>query len=295
VSTASEQNKDLSNDQKWALLMMKAQEQRCADAVTLFRNHGLEPILIKGMAAAAFYPSLKPRLSVDIDLAVSSAEYLKAEAISASTAAAGLAIDVHNELRHMDTVPWQDLFSNSRMLSLAGTQVRVLRPEDHLRVLCIHWLTDGGVDTERLYDIYYHIANRSTDFDWARFLDVVSSRRKRWLECALGLAKRDLGLELGDTPVAGASERLPEWLVKSVDEARARGRDMPIESILSDRTALMEQVKRRFRPNPIYATIQFEGDFDARTRIHYRLGNFFRRIPSSIKRITETISNRAYD
>jgi hypothetical protein len=292
VNATPERCHELSNDQKWAILMMKTQEKRCSEAVTLFRAHGIEPVLIKGMAAAAFYPANRPRLSVDIDLAVSSGEFRAAEHIGASAAAAGLAIDVHSELRHMDTVPWEDLLSKSRTLTLAGTEIRVLRPEDHLRVLCVHWLTDGGIDVERLYDIYFHITNRPDDFDWTRFADIVGPNRRRWLDCALGMAERDLGLDLSATPFAGAAGRLPKWLVNCIDAARKRGRDLPMEAAITDKRAVLEQVKRRLRPNPIYATIQLEGNFDAPTRVPYQIYNFFSRIPSSVRRVVSNLGGR---
>src|SRR5207248_2317627 len=134
------------------------------------------------------------RLSTDVDLAVSRADFHRAEMLVNSSSAIGLAIDVHDELRHLDTLPWVDLITNSVELRIEDTSVRVLCPEDDLRVICVHWLTNGGVDRDRLRDVYYAIDRRSEHFDWGRFLGSVSLRRRRWLESTVGLAAKYLGL-----------------------------------------------------------------------------------------------------
>jgi hypothetical protein len=275
---------------RWGILQRKAQEARAGRAFNLFRDHGIEPILIKGLAVGLFYPGSKVREATDIDLAVASADHKAADALARSSAANGLAIDLHRELRHLDTVDWDDLFDNSRLVPVEGGTIRVLRPEDHLRVVAIHWLTDGGSSRERLWDIYYMIAHRPADFDWNRFLSIVSPRRRRWLVCAVGLAHRYLDLDLTDTPIEDEAKRLPKWLVRTVQREWAKEiPDRPLETTLNDPRMLALQAGRRLRPNPIWATIQMEGDFDARTRVFYQIGNAIKRIMPSYRRIRDTI------
>jgi hypothetical protein len=279
--------------ERWNLLQQKAQRVKSIRAVELMRSADIEPILIKGEAAAQFYPQDKTRLSTDIDLAVASADFEKARELSRSGRAAGLAIDLHNELRRLDTVDWQNLFENSVSLEFEEGNIRVLRPEDNLRVLCVHWLTDGGVYKDRLWDIYYAVANRPAYFDWDRFLGIVGERRRRWLVCTLGLAGRYLGLDLSDTPIKDEAAQLPKWLIEAVehewaDEVKPR----PLEASLHDSKVLIDQVKRRLQPNPIRATVEMEGSFDAHTRFFYKLGNFLKRIPSSYRRVSGTLRAR---
>lgn len=258
-----------------------------------FHSHGIEPIVIKGVAAARYYPQNRTRPSVNVDLAVSASHFTTARRLSELPDANGMAIDLHRELRHLDTLPWDDLVRNSVELTFSNGKVRVLRPEDDLRVLCVHWLTDGGVYEQRLWDIYYGIAGRDADFDWDRFLRSVSPRRQRWIECTLGLAAKYLDLDLTDTPVEGAQDGLPEWMVKTVEREWAAGiKPLPLEASLNDRTMLYAQVKRRMRPNPIFATIDCEGSLDASTRVFYQIRNGIRRIPSSILRISGTLRVR---
>lgn len=279
--------------QRWNLLQRKAQQAKSVRAVAVLRSAGIEPILIKGVAAAQFYPDDKYRFSIDTDLAVSDAAFDKANSLCRSPAAAGMAIDLHRALRHLDTVEWQNLFDNSRMLDFEEGSIRVLRPEDNLRVLCVHWLTDGGVYKERLWDVYYGVANRPANFDWDRFLGIVSDRRRRWLICTIGLASRYLDLDLSDTPIKHEASKLPKWLTNAVETEWADDvKPRPLEASLNDSKVLIEQVKRRFSPNPIRATIEMEGSFDAPTRFFYRLGNFFMRIPSSYRRVSGTLRAR---
>lgn len=277
----------------WNLLQRKAQLAKAVRATELLRGSGIEPILIKGVAAAQHYPDDRIRVSVDTDLAVADADFAIAIELCRSDAAEGMAIDLHRELRHLDTLEWDDLFEKSNLLETDGGNIRVLGAEDNLRVLCVHWLTDGGVYKERLWDIYYAVENRPADFDWDRFLGVVSARRRRWLICTLGLAKRYLGLDLSTTPIQNEASKLPKWLTDAVetewaDEVKPR----PLEITLNDPKVLIEQVKRRLSPNPIRATVEVEGSFDARTRFFYKLGNFFMRIPSSYRRISRTLRAR---
>jgi hypothetical protein len=280
----------ITDENRWNLLQIKAQEVRAARAVSLFRQNSIEPVLIKGVAASTYYPQGKLRACIDVDLAVAERDFTKALEITRSAAADGFAIDLHRELRHLDTVPWNDLFENSRLQQMGDESVRVLRPEDHLRVLIVHWLTNGGTDKDRLWDIYYAVENRREDFDWDRLLGPVSENRRRWIICTLGLAHRFLGLNITNTPVSAEALDLPVWLVKTVEKEWASAvKDQPLETTLEDPRMLLQQVKRRIRPNPIWATVQMEGSFDARTRFFYRAANLVKRVPSSYRRIVDTI------
>ena len=194
---------------RWNLLQKKALERNASRAFALFREKGIEPVMIKGLAAGQYYPPTEPRVSVDLDLAVSESDFATADKLARSAAADGLAIDLHRELRHLDTVSWEDLVANSVLMPLDGAEIRIPRPEDHLRIVCLHWLTDGGRVKERLYDVYYAVSKRQPTFDLDRFFGVVSPTRQRWLECTLGLTAKYIGLDLTDTPAAGAEKRLP--------------------------------------------------------------------------------------
>lgn len=293
VQTNLDHHQPQADEARWSALQRKVQEHNVLRAFALFRDNDIEPVLIKGLAAAANYPAEIYRPSIDMDLAVSNVDFAKASILLEDLAADGLAIDLHRELRHLDSVEWSDLVSNSRPITTDLGSYRILRPEDHLRVLCVHWLTDGGGNKERLWDIYYAISNRGPEFDWDRFLNTVSRKRRRWLVCTLGLAHRYLGLDLSDTPIGSEADDLPGWLTKRVEYEWAReDKNEPLELVLNDRQKLWHQIALRFDQNPIWATVQMEGSFDASTRIFYQIGNFFYRIPSSIRRVSRELRNR---
>jgi Uncharacterised nucleotidyltransferase len=268
---------------RWELLQRKVQRKLSADATALFRSSGVESIIIKGLAAHINYPDTHFRNSVDVDIAVSPAYFDRANQLLQSDVATGLNIDLHKGLRHLDTLSWEDLFANSRLVDIDGTPIRMLRPEDHFRVLCVHWLNDGGQYRERLWDIYYAVANRPADFDWSRCLDVVSAKRRRWIVCAIGISHKYLGLYIDDLPFADEAWDLPKWLIRTIEAEWASDvRLLPMSMYYQDPRQLWKQIKKRIPPNPIESIIETEGSFDARFRLHYQIAAGAKRLGPSL-------------
>ena len=285
---------DRSDSVRWNLIERKAQEWRLKRAFAIFRERGVEPILIKGWAIAIHYPPSHHRVSIDIDLAVSSLDFELARSIAQDASNEGLAIDLHCELRHLDTVDWASLFSASLIVNVDECPIRVLRHEDHLRILCVHWLTDGGLNRERLWDIYYLFDFLKSDLDWHRFLGLVSEARRRWLVCTLGIANRYLDLDLSGTPIEDEAKNLPPWLIKCVEGNWASDfKHVPLEVVLFRPAELFVQLGNRLFPNPISSTVLMEGSFDAKTRIHYKLGSFVKRVLPSFDRMWCTVQLRS--
>lgn len=275
---------------RWQELQLRVEEHHIEEIFEIFYRHNIKPILIKGWAASRYYPNPSQRFSSDIDLAVSSAEFNRAEEIMKDYP---YPIDLHKELRHLDRLGWDELFEASELLKLGKTEVRVLRLEDHLRVLCVHWLTDGGANKEKLRDIFYAIENRPADFDWERFLNAVGEKRRKWFVCTLGLAQKYLGLSLRDTPLENAVGELPGWLVETVEkEWKSEVKLIPLQRSLYDKKLFWRQIKKRIPPNPIQATVELEGSFDDKPRIFYQLGNVFSRFLPSAKRITKAMRDK---
>ena len=67
------------NDNKWNLLQAKLNETKVCSAFEVFENSDIQPILIKGFAAARFYPPEIGRAYVDVDLAVPPEHFEKSE------------------------------------------------------------------------------------------------------------------------------------------------------------------------------------------------------------------------
>lgn len=271
-------------DWRWHLIQLRFQEHKIVKAFELFRRHNIEPVLIKGWAAAANYPLRQQRISVDIDLCVAPRDYKQAQKILKDEAENRLSVDLHCGLRHLDTVEWDDLFAGTRLFKLQETSVRVLRPEDHLRILCVHWLNDGGANKERLSDIFYAVENRPPDFDWKRCLETVDRKRRKWIVCALGLAHRYLGLDLESSPCAAEAKVIPRWVIETIEKEWAEENPLKsLRSCLSDRREFFRQLRKRFPPNPIQATVEVNGDFDDKPRIFYQLADVVIRIKPSLE------------
>jgi hypothetical protein len=271
---------------RWTKLRMRLAEISITDAFGKLRAAQIEPILIKGWVVGKLYPENHPRAFADIDLCVNPLQYHQAKGILKNTEIGFMVVDLHEGCRHLDKVPWKNLFDNSRLVKIEETFIRILRPEDHLRVICTHWLNDGGAYKERLWDIYYAVENRPKDFEWDRCLNIAGKKRRKWIICALGLAQKYLGLDLQDTPIEKELEGIPRWVFKTVEnEWESKIRLKPLQGCLQNKKELVEQIKKRFPPNPIQATIELEGEFDSTPRIFYQIGDIFYRMPLSLKNL----------
>lgn len=274
------------------MLQLRLFERRIAEASAFFRENNIEPVLIKGWAAAQVYPESFQRYFTDIDLLVPPDKYENAVKCLERFDNKHL-IDLHKGARHLDSLSFENLFANSKIVECGETEIRILRPEDHLRVLCVHWLNDGGADREKLWDVYYAVENRPPDFDWDRCLNVVGEKRKKWIICAVGLAQKYLNLNLENTPLGEIKIEIPRWLTKTIEkEWQSDARLLPLEACLNDRRRLWQQIKKRFPPNAVQATIEMEGDFDEKSRLKYQLGNVFQRLKPSVRRITKNLLSR---
>ena len=139
-------------------------------AVACLRASGLEPILVKGWAIARLYPDPHLRPSSDVDLCVRSEDYRAARSALAHSPGLVLPVDLHRGFGTLDEEDEQVLFRRSTLVDCGGTPVRVLAPEDHLRVLCYHMLRHGASRPLWLCDVALAIEVRPPDFDWARCL-----------------------------------------------------------------------------------------------------------------------------
>jgi hypothetical protein len=278
---------------KWVRLNQKRLEIRAADIFREMQASGFEPVLIKGWAAARNYPLSHPRHYSDIDIAVASADFDPASALISESSSSLSGVDLHNELRHLDSVPWQKLFDRSHLIELDTGTIRILSPEDHLRVMTTHWLNDGAANKERLWDIYYAVSNRPKDFDWQICLDSVSKTRRGWVVCAIGLAHKYLELDINDLPFRDETSSIPSWVIKTVEKEWASDeRLLPLQTCLRDPKLFIRQVRKRFPPNPIQATIEMEAPIDETSRTRIQLKNIFRRTKPSLGRIFEVLKRQ---
>jgi hypothetical protein len=283
----------LSNDYKWRIVSRTAkQRQLAAAAEVMTPRFGRNFVLIKGEAASRFFPENQPRIYSDFDFVVAD-EFSSSLAEKDSISIRNKNIDLHFGLRHLDTLKWEQFLGRCVEVWISGTSIRMPCAEDHLRITVVHWLTEGGEYKERLWDIYYAVANRPADFDWNKCLDVVSPTRRKWVITTIGLAHKYLGLEIDDLPFAEEAKDIPKWIIKTVESEWAREvRLIPLRIAYRKPRMLIEQIRKRLPPNPITATIDMEGEFDDRPRIWYQLGSIAKRIPPSLRRFVDIAEAR---
>lgn len=257
-----------------------AHERQVADALRLLRSARVEPILLKGWAIGRVYPELGLRPSGDIDLLVEPEQRTRAEsAINAQPWRFQFDFE-HGSVSRFGGLNFDELYDRSELVYLDGTLVRVLGPEDHLRVLCLHLLTHGAWRPLWLCDVAAALETRPANFDWDRCLGK-DERLANWVLCTIALANLLLGAEITDTPARNKVSSLPRWLVFSVLREWGRVR-APLPSFVDEvRTntlvGTLRSVIQRW-PNPIQATVDVDGDFSDRLRLPFQLRACFVRM-----------------
>ncbi|HEY8560601.1 MAG TPA: nucleotidyltransferase family protein [Pyrinomonadaceae bacterium] len=285
--------KESENDRRWLILRARLFEENIKKAVGLFQSRGIDPILIKGWAAALEYPEKHQRVFGDIDLSVAPEVYEKSRSLIRDASIGHLNIDLHCGLRHLDTASWERLFKNSRIVHIDEVPVRILCVEDHLRVLCVHWLTDGGAYRERLLDIYHLLDKNAETFDWDRCLAPVDENRRDWIIKTIGVVNRFHRLNTSKMPFAKELHDLPEWFIKALEkEWSSETRLQPIHIFFKNKKEFWKQLKKRLPPNPIQATVEMEGRFDDSSRVFYQIGSILQRTKPSLRRTLVLIKNR---
>jgi len=242
------------------------------------------------------YPEMYQRFFSDIDLSVSPAVYEKSRQLIDGLHV-NLNIDLHCGLRHLDTIGWDRLFENSVVEYIDDVPVRILCIEDHLRVLCVHWLTDGGAYKEMLLDIFYILQNNSDKFDWDKCFEGIDENRREWIIRTIAVVHRYHELDVSRMPFAEELNSIPEWFAKALEKEWASETKLqPIHIFLNNKIEFWKQFKKRFPPNAIQATVEMEGRFDESSRIFYQMGSILLRLKPSLKRtlrfIKGTFQNR---
>jgi len=276
-----------ADDFKWLLLNKKCREIELSRSMQILRQNGIEPIAIKGWTLGRFYPENDLRGYTDIDIAVDPSIYSVVIELIKSPELRELNIDLHSGLRLLDKLPWSDLFARSTLEELNGVPIRILSDEDSLRITSVHWLTDGGIYPERLKDICYLVENRQKDFEWERCLDAAGPLRRQWVIIAIATARDFMDLNLDGLPASIRSFVLPPWYKRTLEREWKLGPYLriPLWLCIGKPRKLIEQLRRRFPPNPIAATVDVEGRMDDGNRITYQTRSMLKKVRPAVLNI----------
>ncbi|HEY0323408.1 MAG TPA: nucleotidyltransferase family protein [Pyrinomonadaceae bacterium] len=269
-------------------------EREVAEIFRLLRSHSIEPILVKGWAIAKHYAEPETRPCGDIDLCVSKEQFAAAQAVLKSCAGRPHTFDLHREFRHLDDRSFDELAARSELVELEGALVRVLSAEDHLRVLCYHFLREGGWRALWLCDISVALESRPASFDWDLCLSG-NRRRDNWVACSIGLAHQLLGAEMSGTPVAVRDAKLPAWLLPSIlREWEVRSMSLrhrtPMSSAISQPLRTLKGLRHHW-PTPVEATVTLGASFNELPRLPFQVGNFLSRAATLLARLPRALRN----
>lgn len=255
-------------------------EPEIALIITTLRSADLETLVGKGWAIARLYPKTGLRPYGDVDLYIRPEQYAAAAAALWRPDAPACPVDLHRGSAELDDRSFDDLYDRSQLVRLGEVDVRILGPEDHLRLLCLHALRHGAWRPLWLCDIGAALESRPSDFDWNYFLSG-NQRRSDWVACTLGLAHQILGAELENTPIARRAKNLPRWLVRTVlrqwgGSYTPQGCRPGMANYVRNPSGVLEALRIRW-PNAIEATVGVRGPFNELPRLPFQIGDAVRR------------------
>lgn len=241
--------------------------------VTLLRENDIEPIMVKGWAAAQLYPQPGLRPYADIDICVPAKDYARAKFLLRSEE---VNVDLHQGFRAFGHRPWEELYERSQFLRVNGLEVRIPSAEDHLALLCFHFLREGAWRPLWLCDIAAALESRPPNFDW----DVCFEKNgfaPEWLACAIVLAHHLLGARIDDVQERLLAKGPPRWFIPSVLKEWAtpkmpRRHQTPMKNIWRAPARTLKGIPAHW-PNGIEATITVNGPFNEMPRLPFQIGS----------------------
>lgn len=246
-------------------------ERALARIVASLNERGIVPLIFKGWAVARHYAESYLRPYGDFDLLVRPAEIAAARDVlerialprpafadpnvySIGTDTGAYAVDFHDRLSDAYATDGDGLFARARRVVLPGGAIVLTAcPEDHLRIVILHFLRHGGWRPLWLCDVGAMTEAADEEFDWDLFF-TSDPRIRAWLEATIAAAIELLGC----APRTWPQDTLPicpAWLIDAILaewEAPYAARAMPPSGTeFHDPLAWL----RGKWPNPIRATL----------------------------------------
>lgn len=261
------------------VLQSALHQQTIEQAFALLRESEIEPVLVKGWAAARAYPEEGLRPRGDVDLCVSPQQYRAAQTALKGLKHKQCEVDLHSGFARFGGGEFAEIYARAQSIKLGATDVRVPCAEEHLRFLSIHLLREGAWRPLWLCDVAAAVESRPEGFDW----NLCLGRRADWVACALRLAHELLGADLGDAPTGPSPRPLPRWLAPTVlkewssPQPPMRQRHLsPMAEYWRKPAKVWAGLRHRW-PNPIEATVSARGRFNGLPRLPFQVGTYLAR------------------
>jgi len=207
-------------------------EALLASIVGRLNAAGVKPLIFKGWAVARQYPSPHSRPYGDFDLLTAPSERadarraLIAHSLPSATKPEegqfGFAdsrgritavVDLHDGLPTYYATPEGPLLAGATEVKLPGGETLLVpRPEDHLRIVVLHFLKHGGWRPLWLCDLAALTEAAHANFDWESCCgqDPIACA---WVRVGLAAANALLGCQV---PASFALPPPPNWLLKTI-------------------------------------------------------------------------------
>lgn len=260
--------------------------ERIENVFTHFNSHGIQALLFKGHVNAVCYsePDLRPY--GDIDLLVGRARYDDARAmLDEISKGQGSTVDLHEDDGRHDGRDFATIYARRREITVGGAKASLMGAEDHLRLLCFHFLKHGAWRPLWLCDIAAALETRPPNFDWSLCIGKHPTRAE-YVRQVISLAHELLGARIDDTPARDTT--IPRWLGREVCAAWARQVSdnpfppPPLRFDWRNPANILRAVQNRF-PGSIEATYSTGMKFAGLPRFPLRCAGFLQLIGDYLK------------
>lgn len=240
-----------------------------------FQAAGIRSILLKGWSIGRLYPESGLRPSGDIDLWIDPNRHVRAILERVATRRQSVDLD-HDQLRRFENRSFDEFYASCDTVHLGSTPIKVLPREDQIRVLCLHFLKHGGWRPIWLCDIAVLLESSNAAFRWELCLGS-DARRARWVGCTIALARDLLGARIPQEAPRCVTSSPPGWFTRTIlrewsnpAAPNAESFALLLPELSLHPWRLKSAMRGRWR-NPIQATVDCDGAFDAPPRWPYQL------------------------
>ncbi len=262
-----------SNVERFQALEQLRRERWLTEVFAALAAHGISAVTFKGWALARLYgrPGLRP--VGDVDLLVRREDLDHARGVL-SGFEGGAEVDVQVDLsRYLPDRSTEALLAASIPVAVPGGTIRVLAPEEHLRLVCLHQLHHGSWRPLWLCDVAVLIEALPSGFRWSECL-----RGSRHLGEAVLALVEVAGRWLGARPsVEPPESKTPEWFERAILRAWRRGYRPTPERLEGLSLAQLPGALRDRWPDPLSSTLHLDAPFHGVPRFPIQVAELVRR------------------